>query len=370
LLKKNRILRDIIRFNELILNTYQKFPDNYFHLVNISNLAESIKIENSRNSEELNFIFEQLKLKIKNREEVIKAFNEKFKMSLNGKEEKLDLHKIGLEDEDLKTLSQIGFSKLIELDISENHINEISPLRDINMSNLELLRMNNNQIRNLNVFTEINAPKLEILELQKNKIKSVSPLLKCNFPSLLLLRIEDNDDLDQSLEEFNQLLNKYTKKLIYKTFTFEDFNKKYDYKIDQKSDEIKLYDNKLGNEILKDLYILSSKYEKIKKLILSNNNIDDISILSKMKFINLKALDLSLNQIKSIDPLSKMRLDNLKCLFFKDNTTSDFTPLTTTNFKSLQYVDISGNNIIKGSTELDNIVKKLAHKKIKIEFEN
>ena len=180
--EKNRILRDIIRFNELILNTYQKFPDNYFHLVNISNLAESIKIENSRNSEELNFIFEQLKLKIKNREEAIKAFNEKFKMSLNGKEEKLDLHKIGLEDKDLKTLSQIGFSKLIELDISENHINEISPLRDINMSNLELLRMNDNQIRNLNVFTEINAPKLEILELQNNKIKSVSPLLKCNFP--------------------------------------------------------------------------------------------------------------------------------------------------------------------------------------------
>jgi len=368
--EKNRILSDIIRFNELIINTYQYFPDNYFHQINISNLAESIKLENSRNSEELNFIFEQLKLKIKNRKEAIKTFNEKFKMALSGNEEKLSLRKIGLEDEDLKTLSQIGFQKLTEIDISENRISEITPLKDINMSNVELLRMNNNQIINLNVFTEIHAPKLAIVELQSNKIKSVSPLLKSDLPSLQLLRIEDNDDLDKSLEEFNQLLKKYTKKLIYKIYTFEDFSKKYDCNINKKSVEIKLADSKLGNEILKDLYILSSKYEKTEKLILSNNNIDDISLLSKMQFFNLKILDLSLNQIKSIEPLSKMRLDNLKTFFFKDNTTSDFTPLTSTNFKSLQYVDISGNNIIKGTTELDNIVKKLANKNIKIEFGN
>jgi Leucine-rich repeat (LRR) protein len=365
--EKNRILSDIIRFNELILNTYQKFPDNYFHLVNMSNLAESIMIENSRNSEELNFIFEQLKLKIKNREDAIKSFNEKFKMLFTGKEEKLALQKIGLEDEDLKTLSQIGFSKLKEIDISGNRIKEISCLKDINMSNVEQLSMNGNQIENINVFTEINAPNLAILELQNNKIKNVNPLLKSEFPSLQLLRIEDNE-IDKSLEAFNQLLKKYTKKLIYKTYTFEDFNKKYDCKLDKKSSEIKLADSKLGNEILKDLYILSPKYEKTERLILSNNNIDDISLLSRMKFINLKTLDLSLNKIKSIEPISKMRLDQLTTLFFKGNTTSDFTPLISTNFKSLKYVDISDNNILEGSTELNNIVNALTKKKIKIEY--
>ena len=363
--EKNRILSDIIRFNELILNTYQKFPDNYFHLVNMSNLAESIMIENSRNSEELNFIFEQLKLKIKNREDAIKSFNEKFKMLFTGKEEKLALQKIGLEDEDLKTLSQIGFSKLKEIDISGNRIKEISCLKDINMSNVEQLSMNGNQIENINVFTEINAPNLAILELQNNKIKNVNPLLKSEFPSLQLLRIEDNE-IDKSLEAFNQLLKKYTKKLIYKTYTFEDFNKKYDCKLDKKSSEIKLADSKLGNEILKDLYILSPKYEKTERLILSNNNIDDISLLSRMKFINLKTLDLSLNNIKSIEPISKMKLDNLTSLFFKGNNTSDFTPLTSTNFKKLTYVDISDNNILEGSTELNNIVNALTKKKIKI----
>jgi Leucine-rich repeat (LRR) protein len=289
-------------------------------------------------------------------------------MSFSGKEEKLSLQKIGLEDEDLKTLSQIGFSKLKEIDISGNRINDISCIKDINMSNLELLRMNDNNIKSLNVFTEINAPKLEVLELQKNKIQSVSPLLKSDFPSLQLLRLEDNADLEKSIDEFNKLLKKYTKKLIYKTYTFEDFNKKYECTINKKSVEIKLSDNKLGNEVLKDLYILNSKYENVKKLILSNNNIDDISLLSKMQFIKLETLDLSLNQIKSIEPLSKMRLDNLKTLFFKSNNTSDFTPLDSSNFKNLKYVDISGNNIIEESAELQKIIKVLSKKEIKIEY--
>ena len=315
---KNRILSDIIRFNELILNTYRKFPDNYFHLVNMSNLAESIMLENSRNSEELNFIFEQLKLKIKNREDAIKAFNEKFKMCLRSKEEKISIKKIGLEDEDLKALSQTGFSKLKETDISEN------------------------------------------------KNKNFDPLLKSDFPSLHLLRKEENNDLEVILKDFNQLLKKYTKKIIYRTYTFEDFNKKYDCQLDKKSNEIKLTDSNFGNGILKDLYTLSSKYEKIEKLVLSNNNIDDISLLSRMKFLNLKTLDLSLNQIKNIEPLSRMTLDNLRSLFFKGNTTSDFTPLISSNFKNLQYVDISNNNIIEGSDELQKIEKYFAQKKIKL----
>ena len=315
--EKNRILSDIIRFNELILNTYRKFPDNYFHLVNMSNLSESIMLENSRNSEELNFIFEQLKLKIKNREDAIKAFNEKFKMLLCNIEEKLSMQKIGLEDEDLKGLSQMVFSKLKEI-------------------------------------------------LSENKNKNFDSLLKSDFPSLHLLRIEDNNDLELNLKEFNQILKKYTKKLIFRTYTFEDFNKKYDCKIDKESNEIKLVDTKFGNEILKDLYALCSIYEKVEKLILSNNNIDNISLLRRMKFNNLKTLDLSFNQIKNIEPLSKMELDNLKSLFLKGNTISDFTPLISSNFKNLQYVDISDNNIIEGNVELQKIEKYFAQKKIKL----
>ena len=368
IIEKNKILKDIIRFNELILNTYEKFPDNYFHQINISNLVDSIKVENSRNSNDLNFIFDQLKMKLKNREEAIKTFNKKFKMCLNGQEEILALPKKGLKNEDLKTISQIGFSKLKVIDISENSINDISCFKDINMLNVEHLKMNDNQISDLDAFKEINAPKLEILELQNNKFKTVGPLLKNDFPSLKLLRIEHNDNLDETLKEFNQFLKKYTKKLIYKPYTFEDFNKKYDCEINKNSAEINLTDSKLGNEILRDLFILSTKYENTEKLVLSHNNIDDISILSKMHFNNLKTLDLSLNQIKSIRPLSKMRLDNLKQILFQGNNTSDFTSLTSSNFKNLKYIDISENNIVEESSDLNNIVNSLNKKKIEIKF--
>ena len=247
-------------------------------------------LENSRSSEEINFIFEQLKLKIKNREEAIKAFNEKFKMLLCSIEEKLSMQNTRLENKDLKEFSTC------------------------------------------------------------------------------LLKIEDKNDLGVCLKEFNQSLKKYTKKLIYNTYTFEDFYNKYDYKLDKKSKEIKLINTMFGNKILKDLYILSSKYEKTEKLILSYNNINDISLLSRMEFINLKTIDLSLNQIKSIESLSKMRLDNLQCLFFKGNITSDFTPLISSNFKNLKYVDISDNNIIERSIEFYKIVNDLTKKKIKIKY--
>ena len=95
-------------------------------------------LENSRNSEELNFIFEQLKMKIKNREDAIKAFNEKFKMLLCNIEEKLSMQKIGLEDEDLKGLSQMVFSKLKEI-LSENKNKNFDPLLKSDFPSLHLL---------------------------------------------------------------------------------------------------------------------------------------------------------------------------------------------------------------------------------------
>ena len=64
-------------------------------------------LENSRNSEELNFCFNQLKKIIKKREEAIKSFNEKFKIFF--KEKELILKENELIDEDLKSFTPINF---------------------------------------------------------------------------------------------------------------------------------------------------------------------------------------------------------------------------------------------------------------------
>ena len=50
--EKNKNLSYIIKFNNLILNTFEKFKNNYFHIKNIINLGKSIEKENLRDSQD------------------------------------------------------------------------------------------------------------------------------------------------------------------------------------------------------------------------------------------------------------------------------------------------------------------------------
>ena len=48
--EKNRDLADIIRFNEIIINSYVKFPENYFYIKSLINVAKTIDEEKKRDS--------------------------------------------------------------------------------------------------------------------------------------------------------------------------------------------------------------------------------------------------------------------------------------------------------------------------------
>ena len=366
---KNKILSDIIRFNELILHTYEQFPDNYFHMINLSNLANSINVENSRNSKELESAFRGLELKIKERKKAIEEFNKKYKLSLNGYEESLSLNNKGLNDDDFKLISQIHFPNLKDLDISKNNIKDISPLKNIDTSNLEYLYMNDNKIENIDNFDSLNLTKLIELGLQNNNIKNVSPLLKSNLPKIELLRIEGNNEIDSSLNDFKKVIKKYTKAIIYSVQSFADFNKKYGVNITDQSPIIDLRDKETGNDVIRDLYLLSSKYDETKKLILANNKIDDISILSRISFKKLETLDLSMNKLTNVDSLSKMKFKNLKYLYLNDNKISYVTLLKTLNLNKLSVVSLKENNIASKNQEFQNVVKELKKTTVNIEFD-
>ena len=47
IVEKNRILSDIIRFNQLILNSYDTFQDNFFHIQSVINVGKSLEEENN-----------------------------------------------------------------------------------------------------------------------------------------------------------------------------------------------------------------------------------------------------------------------------------------------------------------------------------
>ena len=372
ILEKNKLLSSIIKFNELILNTYEKHPDNYFHIINVATLAESIIAENSRNSRELEDALKNLETKLKHRKSAIENFNKKFKTAFNGQEEILILRKKEMNDEDFKLLTKIGFSRLKHLDLSENKITDISDLKTINTSNLSYLSFNDNNIKSISVLESLDLSNLKELGLKNNKISDVSTLLKSDLPSIEFLRLEGNDEIDRSMNDFKKVIKKYTKKLIYVVQTFKDFNKKYDCEISKDDKEINLRDTKKGNDILKDLYLISSDYNNVTKLELADCEIDDISLLSRMSFNKLKTLDLSMNKIKNIEIFNQFRFEKLTTIYLNDNQISNITPLRTfkKKFPNLNLISIKDNNIVPNTQDVKNIVKYCKEQNITLDIDD
>ena len=352
ILKKNKALYNIIKFNELILNTYESFPDNYFHAKNVANLAESIKAENDRNPKVLEKAFQNL-------ESNIKEFNEKYKTSIKRDVKELSLQNIGLKDSGLKLLANIDLLKIIDLNLSGNQIKDIYPLKGIKTTFMKYLNLNDNNIEDIKVLESMNLKSLIELQLKNNNIKSVSPLLNTKMPSIKFLRFEGNNNLDRSLKDFKKVVNKFIKQFIYVVQTYEDFNKKYDLEpenqISEDSKKIDLTNSRRGNDILKDLYSISSNYDKLEIIYLYNCEIDDISYFERMSLKNLKILDLSNNKIKNIEVLPQINCKKLQQLYLDDNEISYITPLKYMKSSSLNAVSIKNNKIMPNDQEVKNL---------------
>ena len=368
IIEKNRILANIIKFNELILNTYECFPDNYYHNINVANLAASIDTENHREPKVLENAFKNLETNIKITKKSIEEFNKKFKTLIKGDETELSLENKGLKDSDFILFSKISFSNLKDLNLSHNQLKDISSIKYISTSNLEYLNLNDNNIEDIEVLERINLTNLKELQLKNNSLKSVSTLLNSDLPSLQLLRIDGNKDLDHSLNDFKKVIKKFTKQIIYVVKTYDDFNKKYEIKISEESKEIDLRESRKGNDILKDLYLLSSNHDKLKSLDLYNCDIDDISLLGRMTFKNLRNLDLSNNKIKNIEILPKLKCEKLEAIFLDDNQISYITPLRYIKSKSLNAVSIKNNKIIPNDIEVENLKEEFKQRGVTIKF--
>ena len=240
ILEKNILLSNIINLNTIILKAFEYNPNNYQHMKSIINLGKLIEEENSKN--------ELQKKSIKS----LKALKEKFSISLDGNEKILDLRNRNIGDEGLKLLSKIKFKNLNTLDISGNNIKNIVPLSYMDLPNLEYLKMNDNKIENIEPITEINSNRLKEICLMNNNIRELSPSLEFDYPQLERIRIEGNPfSLDHSL-----FYKKYFKILIYKSISFEEFNKKYICNISPNDEILKLSGLKKGDKILNDLYLL------------------------------------------------------------------------------------------------------------------
>ena len=117
------------------------------------------------------------------------------------------------------------------------------------------------------------------------------------------------------------------------------------YLINIKNEEKELNFNNLFNGRIEFDNISNKEFPNIEKLVLSNNNLTDISILEKLKTPNLKILDLSHNNIDNLEvfkmlnfPLEKLNLDSNK---IKDISLLEEIPI----FKNLKELSIKDNEI-------------------------
>ena len=327
IISKNKTLSDIIRFNQLILNTYEKFQNNYFHIQSIINVGKFIEEENKRDAKELECMISGLEKAHKAQEEAIESLQQKFLIDLNGDEIKLSLRNRNLGDEGFKLISKIQFKRLKEIDVSKNNIQNIEPLNNMNLPHLEYINMSENAIQDVKPLAELNSKKLKEICLQENNINDFKAFLNSQFPELERLRIEGNT-FNKDLQDFKKLLGKYGKKVIYIARTIDEFNAKYKCNIDEKNlDTINLSGLRAGDDILQELYLIIKPDNIIRILNLHNNKLKDVSILSRIPLRKLQWLDLSLNEINNVNFLVEMKCRKLKYIYLNDNHLKDITPL-------------------------------------------
>jgi Leucine-rich repeat (LRR) protein len=142
----------------------------------------------------------------------------------------------------------------------------------------------------------------------------------------------------------------------------KEFNKKYNLNIkDTKIEKLDLRWKGSGNGGLEDLCKI--EFKELKELILNNNNISDIKILSKAKFKKLEILDLSQNKISDINVFIKINFKGLKQLYLCYNNISDIKVFERVNLEELEILYMNDNKIdkTKDSLIISNLKNKIAN---------
>ena len=345
--EKNKVISNIIRaYNQLLLIQEDR-PINFLHNQNLINLANQILEENSIFPNYIDKIIEEsIKDNKDNEEQALKNLNEKYSiylenyyqndefcLKLRGAKDEVKYPKLG--NEGFKYISQIRFKDLIEINLSNNNISDITYLNNMLLPHLEILNFSDNQIANITPVANLVSKNLFEIYLQNNQIEDITPFENAKFSiwSLKILRLDgnkffQNERENQRKQDIQKLVAKFGKRLIYEKKSWDDFNKKYNSDVDENEDKLDL-GSKRNSDIIVDLLPLLTYPNNIKTLILDNDKIIDANYLTMMPLYKLTYLDLSLNFISNINFLKKLAIKckDLQILYLHDNKINDLTPL-------------------------------------------
>ena len=365
--------------NQLV-DIQEKHPENYLHNKNVLNIAEYIDNENfevTYNNKKYSTyeIIEEMESKEKEEEQALKKL-EKYKVyfdrkkHINKEEFILNLpwpknknDENGkpypqLNNEGFKLITQIRFKNLIEINVADNNIEDISSLDNMLLPHLEIINLRNNLIKNVQPVANLQSTYLSEIYLQNNKINDLSPFLNSKFDYLEIFRVDNNEGAIKN-ESFPAFKERYKNSLYYEALDWNNFIGEYHcYELGNnfnsnefaKLKKLDLGSRRCGDKILLDLRPLIIYPNNLKELILDDNKLQNVSLLNRMRFPNLEKLDLSLNLITNLRFIKKLSKTskNLKALFLNDNKINDISPL-------IAYKEVKE---VKNNNNEDNEIKE------------
>ena len=149
---------NIIELNDIIINSYFKNKNQYYYIINVENIINSIK----KYKEEI----PQL---------LIKELNKKYKLSLT--EKNIEIEKNIITNQGIKNIiKRIDEDKVERLYIHTSNVNSLSFLMNCNFKNLENLFIINCNINSIESFRKVQTPHLKILDLSLNKIRDIESI--------------------------------------------------------------------------------------------------------------------------------------------------------------------------------------------------
>ena len=367
IMEKEQEILDIIKLYELILNLNKLCPRNFIFAQNVINVGEFIEKENAFSSEMDDIIQQEIKLKEKEKY-AIEKLKSHYHFYLDDEIEFLSLKGEKTEnlskwlakgfklvsDEAFELISKIRFKNLIELNLSRNRISNLYPLENMNLPHLEIINLSENLIEDISPLANLYSYNLEEINLDKNKIKDLEPFLLSKFPLLKMLIVSNNPAIYN--KNFKDILKKYKGIIYYENIELSYFCRKYDIR-NYYNEAIKLdLSDKRRREILSDLYFAITFPNNIEALFLDDNNLSDVSLLTKLPLYNLKKLDLSFNLITNIKFLmKKYKWKNLNELYLNDKKIYDISPLKNLQI-GLKILTLKNNYLDINDEETKNIL--------------
>ena len=272
-------------------------------------------------------------------QKILSYFNNKLNVELTGKELKIDLNNKNIENIDLYLLSSVDFNNLEEINLANNKISNIKPLKNFkNLKKINLAYNEINKLDELKIISEKNN-KIETLNLNDNMIEDVEILKQNIFPNIIEINLDNNNIIKKEIEEIKMMIEKNKNKknkieCIINYYVNEDntqirlFGEEF---IKKNLDNYEIKFNRESIKIKEHFLVKEKGYFKIKL-----NQIKTVSDMSYMFYECSSLLSLS-----NMEKLKTKYVKNMSYMFYKCDSLSSLSNIDqwdTNNVENMSYM--------------------------------